>query len=97
MGAVGGRESCLGQFGVSLQWRETSVCVGRVQAGAGVGVPAGAGPCMEQAPRLGGCPLLVMAVGRSPPWPGLWAPSQVSFHRQWFCESIICSSWGADA
>ena len=34
-GAVGGRESWLGQFGVSLQWRETSVCVGRVQAGAG--------------------------------------------------------------
>lgn len=49
-GAVGGREGCLGQFGVSLQWRETSVCGGRVQAGAGVGVTAGAGPCMEQLP-----------------------------------------------
>ena len=95
-GSGGGTGELAGAvWGVSAV--EGDKCVCGEGAGWCWGVSAGAGPCMKQAPRLGACPLLVMAVGRSPPWPGLWGPSQVSFHRQWFCEPIIFSSWGADA
>lgn len=47
------------------------------------------------APQQGGaCPEGVMAVGRSPPQPGLWAPSQVPFHRLPVFQSIICNPPG---
>lgn len=32
--------------------------------------------------------LVVRAVGRSPPQPGLWEPSQLPFHRWLVCQSM---------
>ena len=69
------------------------MCVGEGQAvlGGGWGQCRGR-PMLQASSPSWGLSLVVMAVGRSPPWPGLCAPSQVPFHRQPFCESIICSS-----
>lgn len=83
----GGRQMCV----LAVGWGGGGC--GRCWRGRGRGQRRGR-PMLEATFPSGALSLVVMAVGRSQPWSGLCAPSQVPFHRQWFCESIICSSPG---